>query len=527
MDFDILIVNGTVVDGTGAAGKPLDVGLSGERIRALADLQGQSARTVIDATGCIVAPGFVDIHSHGDTFTLACPRADSKVLDGVTTEVSGNCGASPFPLNQRMRDRISDSAQPLGIQVDWPDADGFFARQEAVGTAINRAHLAGHGALRSFVIGRSAREPTAEELDLMRRELAVCLEQGALGLSSGLIYPPGCYATTHELIALCDVAAHYGVPYCTHIRSEGDAIESAVEEVAKVARATGVRVQLSHVKVSGRRNWGKIRWLKQKLSALRDEGVDLCGDRYPYIASSTDLDVVLPNWMLEGGPDAELERLATRETRDRAAEQVLASIPDAEYWNEIRISSVTSAKNRPLEGKSIAEVAALQHKSPIDTVFDLLIEEKRRVAVIIFCMCEENLREVLSWPFVMIGSDCAARADHGPTSKGKPHPRAFGTFARTLGRYVREEKVLRLEEALFKMTGQPANHFGLQERGCLKPGYFADVTIFHPEHISDQATYDNPQQYSKGIKYVLVNGKLVVAGGRHTGALPGHVLRRT
>ena len=522
-----VIRNGDVADVASGVLVKRDVGIAGDRIVALAEPGRLAGERVVDASGCVVSPGFVDIHSHSDTFPLIDPSARSKLCDGVTTEIAGNCGFSPFPARGPERKQEQREADRHGLVVDWANAQEFFERAERAGSAINRGYLVGHGRVRAVVMGYENRPPTAQELAAMRAEVASALEAGALGLSSGLAYAPGCFCGADELTALCRVVAEHGGLYSTHMRSEGDGLEKAVEEALTVGKTSGARLQISHVKTTGQRNWGKISWLKDRLFRAREEGVDVTCDRYPYIAGSTGLHFVLPDWAKEGGPEAELKRLTDPSMRKKVAEAVAANYPDPASWQRIVVSCVPGAANKRYEGKCVAEIARLSGSDPISAVFDLLTAEKLDVDAIIFSMCEENLREILTWPFVAIGSDASFRCPEGPLSEGKPHPRAYGTFSRVLRRYVREQGVLGLVEALRKMTLLPAQRAGLARRGAIEKGWFADIVVFDPAAVEDRATFEDPHQCSKGIEYVFVNGKMAVNQGVPLGGLHGAILRRT
>jgi N-acyl-D-amino-acid deacylase len=352
------------------------------------------------------------------------------------------------------------------------------------------------------------------------------MEAGAFGLSSGLIYPPGCFSKAEEITELCRSVAERSGLYSTHMRSESDDLETAVEEALHVAAESHVRLQISHIKTSGRRNWGKIAWLKERLTQAKDQGLDFACDRYPYTAASTGLHFVLPDWAKEGGAQAERERLTSPPIRKDIADAVASKYTDPGTWQRIVVSFVPSAGNKPYEGKSISDVAQLMGCDPITAVFNLLVAENLNVDAIIFSMCEENLREILTWPFVAIGSDAAFRCTDGPLSEGKPHPRAYGTFSRILARYVAKEHVLTLPEAIRRMTLLPAQRVGLPERGAIKKGWHADLVVFDPAAIEDRATYEQPHQYSTGIRYVLVNGKIALRDGVPSGGLHGRILRK-
>ena len=525
MPFDLVLQGGLLVDGSGAPPRPAHVGIRGGRVEAVSD-SALPADGVIDASGCVVAPGFVDIHSHSDCYPLISPRAESKIQDGVTTEIVGNCGVSPFPMGGRFLSQEREYFSRMGLEIDWSDIEEYFERAEAAGTAINRGFLVGHGSVRSAVMDYAARAPSDDEFEAMKAHVRRAMDRGALGLSTGLIYTPGCYAEQDEISALCEVVAEYDGFYATHIRSEGEQLESAVDEALSVAQSSGARLQISHLKVAGEVNWGKIEWLKQRLTDAREAGIDFACDRYPYTASSTGLETVLPEWACQGGIDEELARLEDPDTRQKIRSEIAESRRGADRWQRIVIAYIPVEDLHRFEGKTVQDVADDQGKDPIDAALDMLLAARGQVSVVIFSMAEENLREILSWPFVAIGSDAAFRAPEGPLSGGKPHPRAYGTFARVLGHYVREEGVLSLEQAVHKMTLLPAQRAGLQERGALRPGWHADVVVFDPEQIADAATFEAPHQYSRGIRYVIVNGHVALNNGALSESLHGEILRR-
>lgn len=432
--------------------------------------------------------------------------------DGVTTEVVGNCGSSAFPVRNGNK--------------GYRSAADFFDAVERVGSSINRASLVGLGAIRSFVIGPDARTPDTAELEQMREEAARALDEGAFGVSSGLIYPPGCFATREEIVFVAGAAGERGAVYTTHMRSEGFEIEAAIEEAESVALESGARLQISHVKLSGKQNWHKIDWLEKRLHGMLDAGLDLGCDRYPYIAASTSIGAILPNWVYDGSDEQWKARLRDPETRSRIAHEVLALHPEAEYWDSVTIAGMPEDGDPALNGKTLRQIAEVRGEQPIDVVMNLLIECREKPGCVFFSMNEENLRRILSWPFVAIGSDARARSALAGPRNDKPHPRAYGTFSRVLGKYVREEKLLTLEEAVRRMTSLPAARLGLRDRGILREGACADITIFDPATVADRATFADPHQTSAGILHVIVNGVGVIWNGRHTGALPGRILRR-
>ncbi|TVM04233.1 MAG: amidohydrolase [Candidatus Brocadia sp. WS118] len=525
MDFDLIIKNGTVIDGTGMPRRNVDIAIKDDKIAFMDRYIPQNETPVIDATGLMVAPGFIDIHSHSDFLWLARPESDSKILDGVTTEICGNCGLSAFPLRGKLLERRTQGLAKYGIVPTWQSATEFYNITEKARSSINRAFLVGHGNIRACTLEYENREPGPTELIHMGRDLEEAMDAGAFGMSSGLIYPPGCYANLHEITEMCKTVKKYGGFYATHIRNEGDTLEEALAEAIEISKRSGVRLQVSHLKTSGSRNWHKIKNIKMIIDRARNEGVDLTCDRYPYIAAATDLDVILPHWVYEGGAEKEIQRLKDANTRGLIAKEVSQGYDDA-AWNGIMISSVYHGKNKWMEGKRITEIAALLNKPPLETIFDLLVEEDTRVDIFLFSMCKENLEKILSWDFVFFGSDSAMRANQGILHDGKPHPRSYGTFSRVLRKFCRERPLMSEEKAIQKMTGMPAQKVGLDGRGLIQEGYFADITILNPGRIADKSTFAEPHQYSEGIEYVLVNGKITIAAGRHNGAMHGRILRK-
>jgi len=503
-----------------------DLGIAAGRIARIAPRLSPAARD-LDAAGLAVSPGFIDIHCHSEFSAFVYPRAESKVLAGVTTDVSGNCGASPFPLTGEFRQRRQDEWRPYGLGLDWESAADYFARAEAAPSSVNRAILAGHGAIRAAVVGYADRLTTRRERRRMRYLLEESLAAGAWGLSSGLIYPPGCYADVEELADLARLVADAGGYYASHIRSEGDRLLESVDEFLQVLRRAGVRGQLSHLKASGAANWPKTAEAIRRLRAARDEGVAVTADRYPYLASMTDLDsLLLPNWAVEGGREAELARLADPATRHRLAADLRHRHPETDYADRILIASVSPEGSQDAVGRTLRQLAG--ESDPIDVAFDLILSHRTQVTATYFSMSEENLREVLAEPYVAIGSDASLR--HLPSrdeaGRGLAHPRAYGTAARFLGAYVRDAGLMDWQEGIRRLTSLPADIVGLADRGRLREGAWADLVVFDREAIADRATYEKPAAAPAGVRHVFVNGVQVVADGRHTGATPGRVLRR-
>ncbi len=526
MAFDVVIAGGTVFDGVGREARRADVGVVGDCIEAIEPtLDARGSARVLDASGLAVAPGFLDIHAHGDSCALVCPAAPARLHDGVTAELLGNCGESPFPQSQAMLAARADSAERNGIAVDWATLDDYAARHDGVGCGINRGSLVGHGNVRAAVMGEAARAPSADELDAMCGEVARAMEAGAFGLSTGLIYAPGMYAEPPEIEALCAVTARYGGLYASHIRSEGAQIEQALEELLDAGRRTGVRLQHSHAKVSGRDSWHKADRAIERLEAARAQGIDVACDRYPYTASWTSLGAFLPGWAREGGREPMLERLANASDRVRLLGW-LERRAERSPWSALVVAGARCERWRWAEGRSLADVAGEVGGDPAAVALDLLADSGGRASVMLFAMSDDNLAKWLRLPYVAIGSDSSSRSAEGITAEGKPHPRSYGTSARFLGRYVRDNAMMPLAEGVRRLTGLPASRLGLDRRGVLRPGAFADITVFDPDAIADQATYQHPQQYSTGVRYVLVNGAVALADGELTGVRNGRFLRR-
>ncbi|MBI5378531.1 MAG: D-aminoacylase [Nitrospirae bacterium] len=525
MTADLILRGGTVVDGTGAPAYRGDVAIRGGRITAVGAIDPCEGPE-LDVSGMVVCPGFIDLHAHSEFTLLADGRAWGKILQGVTTEVSGNCGLSAVPLLGEARRQRAEDLRDLGLTQTWEDFAGFARRLEDQGIAVNFCTLVGHGNLRASVMGYANRPPDGREMQEMSRLLEDALKAGAWGLSTGLIYLPGAYAETGEIMALARVARSHGGLYATHLRSEGDQLLEAITEAIRIGEEAGIRVQISHLKTAGDRNWRKLPDALRLIREARERGADVAADRYPYTAASTDLDAILPAWAYEGGRAAELARLKDPDTRARLTEEILASHPRRDDWERVLIASVRTEENRSLEGRTLAEAGALRGCPPWEALYELLLEEDLQAMGIFFSMSEENLREILRQPYLMIGSDSSARATDGPTRQGKPHPRTFGTFPRVLGRFVRNERLLPLELAVAMMTSRPAARLGLDDRGVVQEGKSADLVVFNPEAIRDRATYEDPYQAPEGIRHVFVNGSVVVRDGAPTGARPGRVLRK-
>ena len=526
--LDILIQNGLLVDGSGAPGRLADVAVQGGRIVGIGRFDDAQARTTIQAPGCIVTPGFVDMHSHADFTLPVCPTADSLVRQGITTAVIGQCGLSPAPLFDESREQVIDMIDMEDIPIPWEKwstLGSYLEYLTQIGASLNVAPLVGHGMVRAGVMGFGADPPSAEQMSNMQAEVIKAMESGAIGVSTGLIYPPGSYASTAELVAFTRPAAERGGIYYSHIRGEGATLLQAVAEAIHIGRETGAAVQISHFKAAGRDNWHKAAQALDLIDQARAEGLDVTADVYPYLAGSTSLVSVLPQWAQEGTKDAILQRLADAQKRhNMVADMLTADFLRITTWDTVLISS--SPKNREYEGRNVAEQAVEADKSPHDWVFDALIETELDMGMVIFEMSEDNRKLALRHAAMMIGTDAVGLTTEGPLSQGVPHPRNYGTYPRVLGHYVREQGVISLEEAVYKMSGFPAQKLRWTDRGLLKEGYWADLVILNPDTVADRATYQAPHQYPEGILHVIVNGKLVVHNDDHTQARPGSVLRR-
>ncbi|MDR3561694.1 MAG: D-aminoacylase [Negativicutes bacterium] len=488
------------------------------------------AEQVIDATGLAVAPGFIDLHSHTDRTILENPGAASKILQGVTTEVVGNCGIGSFPVSAGHHTELEDSFNSLegdsDIAVTWADCAGFARVVEKAAPAVNLIPLVAHGALRIAVMGSVDRPPSSGEMAQMEELLAENLRQGAWGLSTGLIYPPGSYAKIEELVALGRVLASYGAIYTSHLRSEEAALHAAVEEAVQVARASGVRVEISHLKAVGRPFWGGGAEAAIRLQALRAEGVDIWADQYPYLATSTGLSVLLSGWVHEGGREKMLQRLADPELAGQLRREIAEAVAVRGDAGTIQIAATNTPRNRALCGRTLADVAQLWQTTPADAVIRLLSEEGGVVSAVYFSLDETELETILRRPDVSVGSDgYAMNAELYKNSV--THPRSYGTFPRVLGHFVREKKLLSLETAVRKMTSLPSDILGMTDRGRIKCGFAADLTLFDPATVRDNATFIQPHLYPDGIPHVIVNGRMAVKEGRLTGDRPGRVLKKT
>ncbi len=531
--FDVIVEGGRIVDGTGAPWFIGDVGITDGRITALGQLDGARAGQRIDARGLVVAPGFIDMLGQSEFSILVDGRAASKIMQGITTEVTGE-GASIAPVNDRMMKAASASYRQFGIEQDFHTLAEYFHRVETRSRpAINIATFVGSGGVRDYVIGREDRPATPDELEAMKKLVAEAMEDGALGLSSSLQYVPNRFASTEELIELAKVAAEHGGIYITHQRSESNLIFESLDEVFTIAERAGIPAEVWHLKTAYKANWGKMPEVLARFEEARARGLDVSANQYPYDRASNGLHACLPVWVREGGVDEMIARLRDPALRERIkTEMADASITEWEnQWygsggaEGVMLSSVLDPALRKWEGMTLAEIGREMGKDPRDALMDLVIADHAESSCIISIMTEDDVRAALRHPLVSIDTDSSARAEDGSLSTSKSHPRAWGTFARILGKYVRDEKLLTLEEAVRKMTSRAATRVGLQDRGILRPGMAADITVFDPNTIRDVATFEDPNHYSVGVRYVLVNGRAVVDDGKITDERPGQVLR--
>ena len=526
--FDTVIKSATILDGTGRTPWRSDVGITGDKIAAIGIIASEQGRNVIQASGLHLCPGFIDIHTHSDGRILAYPTADSRVLQGITTELTGNCGYSVAPLKRvDIKDELQEFRE-LGINPDWTDVASYFSRLERTGISVNHALLLGQGRLRKSAIGLVDRKLTADELKKVLRAVEEGMDCGAFGVSTGLEYAPGIYTPAEEIVSMVQVVARRGGLYATHLRNEASGLFEAIKEAIDVGRKTGVRVQISHFKDAGRSNWNKQPVALELLEKARSRGIDVSADAYPYTAYSTSLSILLEAWVREGGVKAILRRLRNRDARRRIRREVSEKVREVPGDYElIVISSTKSKRNRITIGKNLEEIGEMWKVAPIDAILRLIEEEETAVDFVGHGMKSENVEMVLSHPLVMIGSDGSSMAPKGKAAEARPHPRSYGTCPRVLGHYARERKLFDLSTAVKKMTSMPAEKLRLKYRGRIARGMKADLVIFDEAEVRDTATFEDPHRYPHGIKHVLVNGTLVVEDGKHTGARPGRILRKT
>jgi dihydroorotase/N-acyl-D-amino-acid deacylase len=530
--FDVLITNGRVVDGTGAPWFRADIGITGDRIVAIGQLADRDARVRVDASNLVVAPGFIDMLGQSEFNVLVDPRAASKITQGITTEITGE-GSSIAPLN----DALAKSAQPqydrFKVTLDFRTLDQYFARLERTRPALNVGSFVGAGGVRAYVVGQTQRAATPAEIDQMKALVAQAMEQGALGVSTSLQYVPGRFASTDEIVELARVARQHGGIYISHQRSESNQIIPSLDEVFAIAERANIPAEVWHLKTAYRANWGRMPEVLKHFEAARARGLDVTFNMYPYDRASNGLDACLPLWVREGGLEPMLQRLKDPSLRDRIKRDM--DDPNTKDWENqwygsgggagVMVSTVLDPALRKWEGKHLVQIGKEMGKDPRDAAMDLVIADRAETSVIISIMREDDVRAALAHPMMSIGTDSGSRAEDGPLSESKSHPRAWGSFPRVLGKYVRDEKLMSLEEAIRRFTSRPAARVGIADRGLLRPGFKADITIFNPATIRDASTFEDPTHYSQGIEHVFVNGKAVVASGKITAERPGEPIR--
>ena len=529
--YDVIIRGGNVYDGSGAAPVRADVGLRGDEIVTIGDLSQAKAASDVDASGLAVAPGFINMLSWANESLLHDPKSQSDIRQGVTLEIMGE-GESMGPLNPSMKKMAAELQADIKYPISWTTLGEYLAFLEKKGTSTNVASFVGATTVRIHELGYADRPPTPEELGRMRALVRAAMEEGALGVGSSLIYAPAFYAKTDELIALCEEAAKYGGMYISHIRSEGNALLEAVDELIRIAREAKLPAEIYHLKAAGEQNWPKMDQVIARIEAARAQGLQITADMYTYPAGATGLDAAMPPWVQEGGLREWIRRLKDPAIRARVRREM--STP-TNAWESLYLAAGSAERVllvafkqdalKALTGKTLAEVAKMRGKSPEETAMDLVIEDDSRVGTVYFLMSEDNIRKQLKLPWVSLDSDAESLAPEGVFLKSNPHPRAYGNFARLLGRYVRDEQLMPLEEGIRRLTSLPATNMKLDRRGALKPGHYADVVVFDPKTIQDHATFDKPHQYSTGVAHVFVNGVQVLKAGEHTGATPGRFVR--
>ncbi|MDH4019479.1 MAG: D-aminoacylase [Xanthomonadales bacterium] len=518
-EHDIIIRGGSVYDGSGRPAEVADVAIDGDRITKIGDLKGHTGRKEINAKGLAVAPGFINMLSWANESLIQDGRSLSDIYQGVTLEVMGE-GISMGPLNEEMRQQRISRQNDIRYEVPWTSLGEYLQHMEDSGISTNIASFVGASSVRIFEMGYEDREPTHQELQNMKQHVHQAMREGAMGLGSSLPYIPAAFSSTSELIALTEVVAGYDGMYISHIRNEGDEIIAAVEELIDIVRETGVRGEIYHLKVSHKRNWGKLDEVIAMIEEARSEGLAVTADIYTYHASSTGLNYDLPDWVKEGGLEMLVKRL-----KDPAIKKHVIEETDMIPPEDVLLVSFRNKDLRHYTGKSLAQIAEMRGTEPVETALDLIVEDNSRIGTVRFTMSEENIRKKVALPWVSLCSDSGSIAPEAPFTNSQPHPRAYGSFARLLGKFVREEKIITLEEAIHRMTGLPASNLKLDMRGLLSPGFYADIVVFNPETVADLATFEEPHQLAQGMYHVFVNGEQVLHDGEHTGATPGRFVK--
>jgi N-acyl-D-amino-acid deacylase len=528
--YDVVIKGGTVYDGSGRPGVRADVGIKGDRIAAIGNLASEQAETVVDAVGLAVAPGFINMLSWSVDSLIVDGRSMGELKQGVTTQIFGE-GESMGPLTEEMRQRRLKMQGDVKYDIPWTTLAEYLTYLEKRGVSQNVASFIGATTIREYVVGLEDKKATPEQMNKMRELVRREMEAGALGIGTSLIYPPAFYAPTEELIEMCKVAARYQGKYISHMRSEGSRLIEAVQELLRISREAGLPAEIYHLKAAGESNWNKMDQVIAIVEAARKQGLKITADMYTYTAGATGLDASMPPWTQDGGYDALFKRLQDPQTRKRIADAVRT--PSNEWENlylaagspdRILLVEFKSDALKPLTGKTLGEVAKMRGKDPVETIMDLVLEDRSRIGTVYFMISEDNIKKQIRLPWVSFGSDASSMAAEGVFLKSSTHPRAYGNFARLLGKYVRDEKVISLAEAIRRLSGLPATNLGLDHRGFIRKGMFADVVVFDPKTIADKSTFEKPHQYAVGVKHVFVNGVQVLKDGEHTGAKPGRAL---
>lgn len=527
--YDLIIRGGTIYDGSGKPPVVGDVAIKDDRIVAVGKIDG-TAKNEVPARGMAVAPGFINMLSWATESLIVDPKSQSDIRQGVTLEVMGE-GWSMGPMNATMKALETERQGDIKYPIEWTTLGDYLGYLEKRGVSTNVASFVGAATVRVHELGEDDVDPTPEQLTRMRALVKQAMNEGAMGVGSSIIYAPGSYAETDELVALTSEAAKCGGMYISHMRSEGDRIEEAVDELIDISRRSGAPAEIYHLKMAGRSNWGKLDTIVKKIEAARAEGLRITTDMYTYTAGATGLDAAMPTWVQAGGLEEWIKRLKDPAIRARVAAEMKKPGSDWEnlYFgagaDKMILSGFKNDALKPLTGKTLAEVAAMRGKSPEETAMDLVIEDGSRVGTVYFLMSEDNVRKQVQLPWMSFGSDASSQATEGVFLKSGAHPRTYGNFARLLGRYVRDEKLLPLEQAVYRLTTLPATNLGIEKRGALKPGYYADVVVFDPATIGDRSTFEKPHQYSVGMRDVFVNGVAVLRNGEHSGATPGRAVR--
>ena len=528
--FDVVIRGGTVYDGTGAAGRRTDVAIRGDRIAGVGDFSGVQSTRTIDAAGLAVAPGFINMLSWSTESLIVDGRSQGEIRQGVTTQIFGE-GSSMGPWTDAMKKRVVEQMGDVKYEITWTTLAEYLRELERRGVSANVASYLGATTVREHVIGLEDKKATPEQMEQMRGIVRQAMQEGALGIGSSLIYAPAFYASTEELIELCKVAAQYRGKYISHMRSEGNRLTEAVDELIRIAREAKIPAEIYHLKEAGQENWPKMATVIGMIEKARASGLKITADMYTYTAGATGLDAAMPPWVLDGGYDAAYKRLADPALRKKIAAAIETPTKDWENLylaagspDRVLLVEFKSDALKPLTGKTLAEAAKLRGENPVETIMNLVLEDRSRVGTVYFMMSEENIRRQVALPWMSFGSDAASMAPEPPFTKSAAHPRAYGNFARLLGKYVRDEKVIPLADAIHRLSGLPATNLELDRRGFLREGMFADIAIFDPAAIADRATFEKPHQYAVGMRHVFVNGAQVLANGEHTGAKPGRAL---